>query len=123
MTTGKALNGKPDAGNPHVRFDEGEVASAATPRHVSALAAVICVAMVALPSWADTNITTNVTLTEDADWRDRCVVNIASGVTMPTVLPNSGALFGTKSWSTIQRACHPHCRHDHNSPAIKDHRQ
>ena len=31
MTTGKALNGKPYAGNPHVRFDEGEVASAATP--------------------------------------------------------------------------------------------
>ena len=29
MTTGKALNGKPYAGNPHVRFDEGEVASAA----------------------------------------------------------------------------------------------
>ncbi len=28
MTTGKALNGKPYAGNPHVRFDEGEVASA-----------------------------------------------------------------------------------------------
>ncbi len=25
MTTGKALNGKPYAGNPHVRFDEGEV--------------------------------------------------------------------------------------------------
>ena len=37
MTTGKALNGKPDAGNPRVRFDEGEVASAATPRHVSLL--------------------------------------------------------------------------------------
>ena len=32
MATGKALNGKPYAGNPHVRFDEGEVASAATPR-------------------------------------------------------------------------------------------
>ena len=32
MTTGKALNGKPYAGNPHVRFDEGEVAPAATPR-------------------------------------------------------------------------------------------
>ena len=29
MATGKALNGKPYAGNPHVRFDEGEVASAA----------------------------------------------------------------------------------------------
>ena len=27
MTTGKALNGKPYAGNPYVRFDEGEVAS------------------------------------------------------------------------------------------------
>ena len=27
MATGKALDGKPYAGNPHVRFDEGEVAS------------------------------------------------------------------------------------------------
>ena len=27
MTIGKALDGKPYAGNPHVRFDEGEVAS------------------------------------------------------------------------------------------------
>ena len=30
------LNGKPDAGNPHVRFDEGEVASA-KPRRGSLL--------------------------------------------------------------------------------------
>ena len=37
MTTGKALDGKPYAGNPHVRFDEGEVASPATPRRVSLL--------------------------------------------------------------------------------------
>ncbi len=37
MTTGKALNGKPYAGNPHVRFDEGEVASAAMPRRGSLL--------------------------------------------------------------------------------------
>ena len=37
MTTGKALNGKPYAGNPHVRFDEGEVASAATSRRGSLL--------------------------------------------------------------------------------------
>ena len=35
MTTGKALSGKPHAGNPHVRFDEGEVASAAMPRRGS----------------------------------------------------------------------------------------
>ena len=37
MATGKALNGKPYAGNPHVRFDEGEVAPAATPRRGSLL--------------------------------------------------------------------------------------
>ena len=35
--TNAALRGKPDAGNPHVRFDEGEVASAATPRRGSLL--------------------------------------------------------------------------------------
>ena len=32
VTKREALNGKPYAGNPHARFDEGEVASAATPR-------------------------------------------------------------------------------------------
>ena len=37
MTTGKAFNGKPYAGNPHVWFDEGKVASAATPRRGSLL--------------------------------------------------------------------------------------
>ena len=59
MTTGKALNGKPYAGNPHVRFDEGEVASAATPRRGSllytkrllsaAIAAAIAVSAFAVP--------------------------------------------------------------------------
>ena len=39
METGKALDGKPYAGNPHVRFDEGEVASAATPRRGSLISA------------------------------------------------------------------------------------
>ena len=37
MATGKARNGKPYAGNPHVRFDEGEVAPTATPRRGSLL--------------------------------------------------------------------------------------
>ena len=32
MATGKALNGKPYAGKPHIRFDEGEAALSATPR-------------------------------------------------------------------------------------------
>ena len=35
--TNAALRGKPDAGNPHVRFDGGEVASATTPRRGSLL--------------------------------------------------------------------------------------
>ena len=37
MATGKALDGKPYAGNPHVRSDEGEVAPATTPRRGSLL--------------------------------------------------------------------------------------
>ena len=37
MVTEKALDGKPYAGNPHVRFDEGEVASVATSRRGSLL--------------------------------------------------------------------------------------
>ena len=37
MATGKALDGKPYAGNPHVRLDEGEVAPAAKPRRGSLL--------------------------------------------------------------------------------------
>ena len=39
MATGKALDGKSHAGNPHVRFDEGEVAPAATPRR----GALLCI--------------------------------------------------------------------------------
>ena len=35
MANGKALNRKPYAGNAHMRFDEGEVAPAVTPGHVS----------------------------------------------------------------------------------------
>ena len=57
--TNAALRGKPDAGNPHVRFDEGEVASAATPRRgsllykqrLSAFFAVAC--LLCVPAYAD----------------------------------------------------------------------
>ena len=71
MTTGKALNGKPYAGNPHVRFDEGEVASAATPRRESLLYkrgimfAAIAAAIVAsaMAANADTVTTNGVTWT------------------------------------------------------------
>ena len=61
--TNAALRGKPDAGNPHVRFDEGEVALAATPRRGSLLykktpmlIAVSALCAAALPSLADTDI-------------------------------------------------------------------
>ena len=46
-----------------------------------AVAAVAASAM-ASPSWAATNITENVTLTEDTDWREHGHVTIASGVTV-----------------------------------------
>ena len=42
MAKVKALDGKPYAGNPHVRFDEGEVAPAATPRRGSLLYRALC---------------------------------------------------------------------------------
>ena len=50
--TNAILRGKPDAGNPHVRFDEGEVASA-KPRRGSllymVLTAVLSLATAAAP--------------------------------------------------------------------------
>ena len=48
MTTGKALNGKPYAGNPHVRFDEG----AGAPRHSGRSALLYMHQMTRLPNLA-----------------------------------------------------------------------
>ena len=50
MTKREALNGKPYAGNPHVRFDEGEAASVATPRrgpllHKTSFLLLVCIAV------------------------------------------------------------------------------
>ena len=50
MTKREALNGKPYAGNPHVRFDEGEAASAVTPRrgpllHKTSFLLLVCIAV------------------------------------------------------------------------------
>ncbi len=93
MTTGKALNGKPYAGNPHVRFDEG--ADAPKRSGCSALlcnkrklawraavsAAAICVAAVALPSWAaDRTISANYVLTTDETVDG--VLTVDAGVTV-----------------------------------------
>ena len=58
--SGKAFDGKPYAGNPHVRFDEGEVAPATTPRRGSLLYKKLACAVfgalagAALPSAAET---------------------------------------------------------------------
>ena len=65
--TNAAPRGKPDAGNPHVRFDEGEVAPAATPRRgsllytklfleVGALAMCALPVLGALDVWSDASI-------------------------------------------------------------------
>ena len=48
VATGKALDGKPYAGNPHVRFDEGEVAPAAMPRRGSLLYTAVATLVVAM---------------------------------------------------------------------------
>ena len=45
--TNAILRGKPDAGNPHVRFDEGEVASAKPRRGSLLYKKLICAAVVA----------------------------------------------------------------------------
>ena len=77
MTTGKALNGKPYAGNPHVRFDEGAGASAATPRRGSLLyimqktkiiAAAIAAGALMLDTSADTVVTQTI---NNVEWRFR----------------------------------------------------
>ncbi len=48
---------------------------------IRAAIAAICMAA-ALPSWADTTIANNVTLTADADWRADGVVTVPEGVTV-----------------------------------------
>ena len=67
-------------------------------RKLIAFAAVAASAI--LPSWAATNITEDVTLTADADWRDRGQVTIGSGV---TVALNGHRLFvsGTAGGGTV----------------------
>ena len=48
---------------------------------IAALIAVVCMAAV-LPSFADTTIANNITLTADADWRGDDVVTVPEGVTV-----------------------------------------
>ena len=45
-----------------------------------AFALGVCAAAAFSPSFADTNITENVTLTEDADWTSHGTVNLSGGV-------------------------------------------
>ncbi len=98
MATGKTLNGKPYAGNPHVRFDEGEVASTATPRRgsllyknlqkamngMSGIAALVAVAICAAASLtsfaADRTISADYALT--ADETVDGVLTVDSGATV-----------------------------------------
>ena len=51
MTGRESLNGKPYAGNPHVRFDEGEAASTATSKRGSLLYIKLLVFLSFLVLW------------------------------------------------------------------------
>ena len=100
MTTRKALNGKPYAGNPHVRFDEGEVASAATPRRGSLLYrmrklmkfVMVCAATAPSPSWAATapDFVTN----EALFWLDASALDAVAGTELD-------------SWADVRGGSHP----------------
>ena len=104
MTTGKALNGKPYAGNPHVRFDEGEVASAAMPRRGflldKKLIMMIGAAVVAASASADRTIRENCTLTADTDWTgdgkitlsDNVEINLAGHTLMVHSMDGTGQI-------------------------------
>ena len=82
MIKRNAFTGNPYAGNPHVRFDEGEVASAATPRRGSllyntrkmmALAAVAASAAMYSPSFGATAVWKNNAdgnMNDTANWVD-----------------------------------------------------
>ena len=75
MATGKALNGKPYAGNPHVRFDEGEVASAATPRRGSLLYMKRVVSRVMFLAMALCGVVTGETISGRVSMVDLCTAN------------------------------------------------
>ena len=101
MATGKALDGKPYAGNPHVRFDEGEVAPAAKPRRGSLLykklltmisaAASFCLPFNAVAAALDLN-GTDKTVTDVAEIADG-VTNSSDTLATLTIDISSDATF------------------------------
>ena len=93
MTKREALNGKPYAGNPHVRFDEGEVALAATPRRGSLLYRKITMTVgVAFAAAINLSVTAEVVSFKDAAkikswdaWGDKAPPSaVASGAVATT---------------------------------------
>ena len=92
MATGKVLNGKPYAGNPHVRFDEGEAALAATPRRGSLrckiLTVLLAMACASVAHSAD----------KIAGLREKTGVNVQSGTVTETdnvILSGDGEFYKT----------------------------
>ena len=91
MTKREAFNGKPYAGNPHVRFDEGEVALAATPRRGSLLykklAMMIGVAAVAATGANAASVTID-SVTQRWPWNNK--IDITYTVTDGQTLTSTG---------------------------------
>ncbi len=84
---GTALDGKPHAGNPYVRFGEGDGASAKSrisssfcKRKWRKIVGSVLGAIVVATAWADRTLTSHITLTEDTDWRGEGMITLASNV-------------------------------------------
>lgn len=113
MTTGKALDVKPYAGNPHVQFDAGKTAPAATPRRGSLLCrnAVIALAATAAVMSASAAQTLRV-VSREADktgsWADAYTsiadaINAAGDGVADTILVGSGTYDVSGSKITVNK--------------------
>ena len=111
MATGKALDGKPYAGNPHVRFDEGEVAPATTPRRGSLLYKTFFVLAACAAGLCGADI-----VVDDGETVDRAVAGdgktpdtapIHTFVPSGTMLPNLPEASAVPAANATPRSQHP----------------
>jgi len=111
VTKREALNGKPYAGNPHVRFDEGEAASTATSRRGSLLynktilaVVALCMSTAVLAADTDAYIESDGSTGIDTGYRVKPNTRIAVDFALTTIEGQAnGRLFGA----------------DYNSSALK----
>ena len=124
-----ALRGKPDAENPHVRFDEGEVASTATPRRGSLLyklcfALACCVCAVACASHAQTYsyaVASENLMTADELYPSKSSSKVAfSGIDLSQWRVAGGALRGAYCVSSNPNGLQAYAYHEYRTNGIYD---